>query len=364
MNLDMSNLGANGSTEAAFAQRDHSLFEYVIKTNQEIFRKGNAYKFSENERRKKAESVDWMGFRNRYFCAIVKPQYETTGYEIDPSGEKKLKLSSNIQAQNIAVGESIRFTSTIFAGPEKLDLLKQYNFGFEQIRKYYRFTLFDAMGKLVYSMMHGLHKVVPNWGACIIFISLLIYLVTFPLTIKSMSSMKKMQSLQPKMATLREKYKDNPQKMQKEIMEMYREYKVNPMGGCLPMLLQMPIFIGLYQALWRDVDFNGANFLWIKDLAAPDRLFLFSFNLPFFGNEFNILPFIMAIVMFFQQRLTSANMPAAADPSQESMQKMMKWFMPIFLGVIFYKFPSGLTLYFTMFYALSILSYKWKTGNA
>jgi len=123
-------------------------------------------------------------------------------------------------------------------------------------------------------------------------------------------------------------------------------------------LLQMPVFIGLYQVLWRDVSLKGAGFLWIKDLAAPDRLFLLPFKLPFIGNEFNLLPLIMVVVMAFQQKLTAKNM-VVTDPMQLQQQKMMSTIMPVFLGFIFYKFASGLTLYFTMFYFFSTFT-QWK----
>jgi len=170
-----------------------------------------------------------------------------------------------------------------------------------------------------------------------------------------------MQGLQPKMTEIREKHKNNPQKMNQEIMELYKKHNVNPFGGCLPMLLQMPIFIGLYQVLWRSVEFKGAEFLWIKDLSAPDRLFLFPFNLPIIGNEFNLLPIIMIFVMFIQQKLSSKNM-AISDPQQLAQQKMMMFFFPLFLGFIFYKFASGLTLYFTMFYLFSTYT-QWKISR-
>jgi YidC/Oxa1 family membrane protein insertase len=230
--------------------------------------------------------------------------------------------------------------------------------GFEKIKKYYRFGLFDGAAKIIASMMHWIHKFVPNWGLCILIISIVIYFSMYPLTMKGMLSMRRMQTLQPMVAQLKEKHKDNPQKMNKEMMQLYKEHKVNPLGGCLPMLLQMPVFIGLYQVLWRSVSFKGASFLWIKDLSEPDRLFLFPFSLPFLGNEFNILPVIMIVVMFAQQKLSTKNI-VVTDPTQLAQQKMMTTIMPVFIGVIFYKFASGLTLYFTMFYIFSTFT-QWK----
>ena len=174
--------------------------------------------------------------------------------------------------------------------------------------------------------------------------------------------MRKMQALQPKIAALKEKYKNDAQKVNAEVVEIYRREKINPLGGCLPFLAQMPIFIALYQALWRSYYFQGKSFLWIKDLSMPDRLFILPFQLPFLGNEFNILPILMAIVMFFQQKL-SAKSNVVTDEAQATQQKIMMIFFPIFIGFIFYKFASGLSLYFTMFYLFSTIT-QWKMAKA
>ena len=173
--------------------------------------------------------------------------------------------------------------------------------------------------------------------------------------------MKKMQGLQPQMKNLQEKYKNDPQKLNKEVVELYKKHGVNPFGGCLPLILQMPIFIGLYQVLWRSVDFKGAKFLWIKDLSAPDRLFILPFEIPGLSNEFNLLPVLMAIIMVFQQKLSAQSM-VISDPNQVMQQKMMIVMFPVFLGFIFYKFASGLSLYFTVFYLLSTLA-QWRMSK-
>jgi YidC/Oxa1 family membrane protein insertase len=154
--------------------------------------------------------------------------------------------------------------------------------------------------------------------------------------------MKQMQLVQPKVDRLRKEYKDNPQKLNKEMLELYKKHKVNPFGGCLPMLLQMPIFIALYQALMRAIELKNAKFLWIKDLSGPDRAFL----LPRTGIPVNILPILMAITMFFQQKLST---PSHASQDKEDtlyqQQKTMAIMMPVLFGVIFYNMPSALVLY-------------------
>jgi len=155
--------------------------------------------------------------------------------------------------------------------------------------------------------------------------------------------MNQMKKLQPHIQKLRDQHKDNPQKLQKETMELYKQYGVNPLGGCLPLLLQMPIFIALYQALIRSVELKGAHFLWIRDLAKPDAVHI-PFTLPFLGDHINILPILMLLMMVVQQKL-SQGATAAVTQEQASQQKMMMIVMPVFFGFLFYNMPSGLVLY-------------------
>jgi YidC/Oxa1 family membrane protein insertase len=154
-----------------------------------------------------------------------------------------------------------------------------------------------------------------------------------------------MKKIQPHLQKLKELHKDNPQKLNKETMELYKKYNINPLGGCLPLLLQFPIFIALYQGLIRSIDLKGAGFLWVKDLSAPDALFTLPFNIPFIGNEFNLLPVLMIGAMFFQQKISQGNMAGGVSSEQQQQQKMMMLFMPLIFGVFFYKMPSGLVLY-------------------
>ena len=360
--IEMSSLDKKNEKIDRLKARDKSLNEYVISSENGVHRKAGAFKFSAKEKKEELGQVLWSGFRNRYFCLLVKPQYETQGYSVDPVTDNSLDLKIKVKEVMLPSQGNVQFDSIIYAGPEKIDVLKDYGLGFEKVRKYYRFALFDGIAKIIASLMRTLYKVIPSWGICIMLISVIIYFSMYPLTMRGMLSMKKMQSLQPMIVKLKEKHKDSPQKMNKEMMELYKEHKVNPLGGCLPMLLQMPVFIGLYQVLWRSVSFKGAPFLWIKDLSQPDRLFIFPFSLPIMGNELNLLPLVMVVVMFFQQKLTAKNM-VVTDPSQAVQQKMMATIMPIFLGFIFYKFASGLTLYFTMFYFFSTFT-QWRMSKS
>lgn len=341
------------------ADRDKSLFEYSVALENNIFRKGSAFKFSSKEKKEGPGPVRWVGFRDRYFCVVVAPEFDLTRYNIEYLDPSRLAINLATNQFVLNSNDSIDFQSSIYIGPQSPALMNEEMRG---IISFSGFGLFDWTAKLFYRFMLALNKVVPNWGLCILLMSVVIYLAMYPLTAKGMSSMRRMQELQPKIAQIREQHKSNPQRMNKEIMEIYKENRINPFGGCLPFLLQMPVFIGLYQVLWRSVELKGASFLWIKDLAEPDRLFLLPFEIPFLGNEINILPVIMMVVMFFQQKFSSRNI-TTLDPAQATQQKLMGTILPIFLGVIFYKFASGLCLYFTVFYVLSTLT-QWKMSKA
>jgi YidC/Oxa1 family membrane protein insertase len=338
--------------------REQSIYEYTINAVSGILRKNNAYKFADKENKEANEKINWVGFRTQYACVIVKPLFETNGYKVQKIDDHSLDLSFKPAKSILAPGESAEFSGVIYIGPENSKTLKTYGYDFEKIKRFYRFWLFDAVAKLIYWLLHSFYQVIPNWGVCIIIISVIIYFSTYPLTRQSMLSMRKMQAFQPKINALREKYKNNAEKLNKEMITIYKENKINPLGGCLPVLLQMPVFIGLYQVLWRDSSFKGAGFLWINDLSLPDHLVKGIFGT---GMDLNILPILMAIIMFFQQRITSRNM-VFSTPEQETQQKMMANIMPPFLMVIFYQFASGLNLYFTMFYLFSLFT-QWKMSK-
>lgn len=360
--IDMSSMDNENLKKDATSVRSRSLLEYVGSADKKMHRKNNAFKFKSKELKKVDGNVDWTGFRTRYFCFFAKPLYDTAGYVIDPVGENKLNVQIISKELVLSPLESKDFEYVLFSGPEKLELLKSYDFGFELIKKYYKNGLLDGMAKLMNAILHLIYKIIPNWGVCIILMSIIVYFSMYPLTIRGMLSMRKMQSLQPEILKIKEKYKNDQQRSNLEVMELYKKYKINPLGGCLPMLLQMPVFIGLYQVLWRSVYFNGASFLWIKDLSQPDHLFKLPITLPIVNSEYlNILPVLMMIIMFFQQKLSAKNM-VLSDPAQQSQQKMMSIIMPLFLGFIFYTFASGLTLYFTMFYLFSSFT-QWKMSQ-
>ena len=188
------------------------------------------------------------------------------------------------------------------------------------------------------------HRISKNWGVAILLLGLFVNLILFPLTRKSYKSMHEMQVLQPKIQKLQEQHKGNSQKLQKEIMELYKKHKVNPMGGCLPLILQMPIFFALYQGLINFVQLRGSQFLWVRDLSMPENIPLPA-TLPLIGNSLNILPLLMVVVMFFQQKLSNRLTSASQTEEQKKQQKFMTVIMTVMFGFIFYSMPSGFVLY-------------------
>lgn len=369
INLDIDSFEIDISRLDNSNQGTKMLLEYSVSHNGEIDRKKNISKFGIKENRVVQDSINWIGFRDQYFCAIIKPDFESKEYYFKQINDNSAKLGFKTSELRIDPGTKKVISLLAYYGPQDKKALKIFDARFEKIINYsvggfYDWMAFkqtDSIAKLMMKLLEFLHRIIPNWGIAIILFAVCIYGITFPLTKKTMSSMKRLQEHQPELTKIRDKYKSNPQKMQKETMEYYKKYKINPLGGCLPMLLQMPIFISLYQLLWRTYEIKGANFLWIKDLSEPDRLFIFPYSFPYFGNEFNILPIVYGILMFFQQKL-QAKSSNIMDPVQAQTQKTMAKIFPIMLGILFYKFASGLTLYFTTYFMLTSFS-QWKMAQ-
>jgi len=281
-------------------------------------------------------NVKFVGLRDRYFCAIIQPEANNyTGFiqKINPQ-ESEIGLSAKDLV--IMPGQQVKQKFYIYLGPQDLRIINTLKSDWAVIMYY---GTFDFISHLLLQFLEFLYSLVHNWGWAIIILSVLIYFLLYPLSLKQMRSMKAMQALQPRIEELRKIYKDNPQRLNKEIMALYQEHKVNPVGGCLPLILQIPVFFALYQALIRSINLKGASFLWIKDLSGPDKLFSLSIS----GNkvDINILPILMAIGMFIQQKLSLAQ----ASASSQEQQKLMMIMFPVMFGFIFYNMPSGLVLY-------------------
>jgi YidC/Oxa1 family membrane protein insertase len=277
------------------------------------------------------QNVRWAAIDQKYFTvalfagstnntlSVNKIPFQTQEEEkkIEPVRQLLIGLTQPVSSGTCQL--------SFYAGPkERNELAKAYD-GFELLIDY---GFFSFIAQPLAQFMTFLYTYVGNYGLVIICLTILIKILFYPLTHKSYSSMKKMQDLQPHMNALREKYKKDTQKLNQEMMKLYKEKGVNPMGGCLPMLLQIPVFFALYQTLSQSIELRGAAFLWITDLSAPETLF------------FRPLVLMMGVSMFFQQSMT----PTAADNKQAQMFK----FMPILFTAMFWNFPSGLVLYWFM----------------
>lgn len=285
------------------------------------------------------DNIEFASLRDRYFCFIVHPLYANSKGVVAPAGDTKSVVKISLPGNSVDPGQAIELEYDLYAGPQDIQLINAANPRWTPVVHY---GPFDIISHTLLQIMGLFYKLVHNWGWSIILLSLSTYIILFPLSIKQMRSMKEMQKLQPHIEELRKTHKDNPQKMNREIMELYRTHKVNPLGGCLPILLQMPIFFALYPVLMRSAFLRGADFLWIRDLSLPDRIFTLPFSLPLLKDELNILPIVLALLMFVQQK---ASLQGAGNSAQAEQQKIMMIIMPIMFGFIFYHMPAGLVLY-------------------
>jgi YidC/Oxa1 family membrane protein insertase len=232
--------------------------------------------------------------------------------------------------ETLAPGTSKTVEAKLFVGPQEEKMLEALTPGLELLKDYGRLTI---LSKPLYWLLDQLHHVIQNWGWSIMALVLLLKIAFYWLNAKAYASMAKMKAVNPKIMEMRERLKDNPQQMQQEMMRIYREEKVNPMGGCFPIMIQIPVFIALYSVLLATVEMRNAPWLgWITDLSSPD---------PWY-----ILPVVMTLTTVLQ---TSLN-PAPPDP----MQAKMMWFMPLAFSVMFFFFPAGLVLYWITNNVLSI----------
>lgn len=300
-------------------------------------------------------NITWTAFQNRYFMSGLMPKAETEAslhYVIGSNGHLESQL---ILAETIIRPETKQsFSFQGYFGPKNIRILKTVGKNLDQVVD---FGWFSFIARPCLWIMNHTYQVIPNYGIAIIILTLLTKIALWPLGNKSYKSMGQMKKMQPLMADIRERYKNDKQRMNQELMSLYKTYKVNPLGGCLPMLLQIPIFFALYRMLYEAIELRHAPFFgWINDLSAPDRLFSFGFKIPFMEPPYGIpvLTLIMGGSMFLQQKMQ----PPMGDATQA---KMMLIFMPIFMTVIFINFSSGLVLYWLVSNILGILQQYYVT---
>jgi len=325
-------------------KQDERLLEFDIKSNNTVLREP-AFRLKQ-PRVYKGEFL-WVSSKNRYFCFAIKPSLKAKEVSLDKEDNDLIYLGLSDGELTLKPQEAIEVSYLVYIGPLRLSELKRYG-----LNEILNFGIFDPIGRLLLGLLGGFYRFTGNYGIAIILLTIFTSIALFPLSLKSIKSMKQMQVLQPQIEKLRKECKDNPHKLNKEIMELYKRHKVNPFGGCLPMLLQMPIFIALYQVISRSIELKGAGFLWAKDLSIPDRLKI-PFILPLIGDHINLFPILMIVAMFLQQKIAN---PMAK--TQDEQTRTLSVMMPIMFGVIFYNLPSALVLYWltnTVF--MSLLQY-------
>jgi membrane protein insertase, YidC/Oxa1 family, N-terminal domain len=287
--------------------------------------------------------VSWAGFVDNYFMTTVVPASGNAVTVTQQGSEKLARTVVSEGLQNIGSQEAKSYTSLLYFGPKKLKILEAVGYDLTQSVD---FGWFDFIGKPMLWLLNFFHQFSGNYGIAIIVLTVLIKAVFWPITQKGMKSMKNLQKLQPKIAKLRERYKGDPAKLNQEMMTLYKTYKANPLGGCLPILIQLPFFFALYQVLIAAIELRHAPFmLWINDLASPDRLWI-GFDIPYL-HGIPVLTLLMGASMYVQQKMT----PTAADP----MQMRIMQFLPIVFTIMFINFASGLVLYWFINNLLSIL---------
>jgi YidC/Oxa1 family membrane protein insertase len=306
----------------------------------------------------RGQPVDWVSAKNKFFTQILRPAEPVATMAVlatrDPAekGILPVDIAAALDFRPEVLGDAAThgMDYTYYIGPKKYSVLKDSGYHMEKVMEFetiggwsFMNWLMEPARKFLLHTMNLFKSVIPGgYGVAIILLTVLIRILFWPLTHKSTESMKRMQEIQPEIKALQEKYKKEPQRLQQETMKLYKEKKVNPMGGCLPMFVQIPVFFALFTVLRNAIELRYAGFLWIDDLSMAENLFAGS--VPFVGS-LNILPLLMSASMIWQQKLTS---PAtAATPEQQQQQKMMMVMMPIMMLFFFYKMPSGLVLYWT-----------------
>ena len=267
--------------------------------------------------------VDWAGYKTKYFLVSCSPP--------EYAGEVDVEKVDGYPAVSIRTDRPVK----IYLGPLEYKTLAGVKRGLENAI-YFGWSWIRPIAKLIYFFLTFLHRYISNYGVVIIIFTVLMAIIMSPLSILSFRSMRGMKEIQPKIQEIQKKYKKDPQKMNAEIMELYRKHGVNPFSGCLPMLIQMPVFFALFSVLNSTIELKGAPFIfWIKDLSLKD---------PYF-----VLPILMGITMFIQQKYFTPQQPGSEQ------QKSMTFIMPVVLTFIFASLPSGLTLYWFVYNVLSVI---------
>jgi len=299
-----------------------------------------------------------IGSKNKYFAAVILPDEPARGAELigERFGETDSQDLRHVFSAGLALPRPVQTDAfRLYLGPIEISRFKQYDADLYDMVDYgwdFFETVTRPLARFIFvPTFNFLATLLPNYGLVIIVFSILVKLVLYPLTKKSFTSMAKMRELQPRMEAIKAKYTDSPQKQQQAMMKMYKETGVNPIGGCLPMLLQYPIIIALWQFLPQAIELRQQGFLWAADLSAPDVLFSLPFDIPMYGDYVSGFTALMGMSMVVQMRLQ-------ASPSANPQAKMFMYLMPVMIFVIFNSLAAGLNLYYLCYNVLSAAQQK------
>ncbi len=317
----------------------------------------DADKAGETKKENPDGKTKWVSVQSKYFIAAIIAETESKGAYLQGyrnTDDEKLVFED----YTVALREELPFKQNevkgnfaLYVGPLDYDLLKDNGVGLERALDFGWEWLTRPFAEwLIVPVFNFLNQYISNYGIIIIIFAFLIKLVTYPLTAASTNSMKKMATLQPQLQAVQEKYKDDPAKLQSELGKIYKEAGVNPLSGCLPVLLQMPLLIAMYNVFSASIQLRQQSFLWADDLSAPDAVIHFPFSIPLYGDHIAVYPILMAISIYIQQRITPQQSGAMAD-----QMKIMTYIFPIMMLLFFNNLPAGLGLYYLMFNVFGLI---------
>ncbi len=354
----------------SFTQMKNSAYDYrrvyvdAFRNNGKL--KKSTVKFT-NGTYETTSQLQWMSVTSKYFTVVALPENNTISYKYmsKQSTDGDIAQSDSIFVSRPATSGSSEDVVYFYAGPQLKAYLNSYYSGMDNAWGLRNTNLDDAMEAgsmfswlevVLKWILNLLYKIIPNYGVGIILMTIIIKVLLWPLTKKSTASTAKMTALQPQLKELQEKYKDNPQKLNQETANLYKEAGASPLGGCLPMLIQFPILIAMYGLLNKHFELRGAMFIpgWISDLSVPETVATLGFNLPFLGNEIHVLPILYTASMIFSMKITQAQQGASAQQGK-GMTMFMTYVMPILFFFILYSAPSGLLLYWSVQNILSMV---------
>lgn len=299
----------------------------------------------------------WVALNNRYFAIISNPPqsettFETMTFSRPATNEYRndFHLANLVSKHTINAGSSVTDNYSIYMGPKVRGLFAQYYLEESYESIFQESFLGLNLRPLTYIldiMLNGLYNITKNYAWAIILFTLLFKIATYPLNHASYKSMRRMQLVNPKIERIREQYKDNPEKLNAEIMAIYKKEKINPLGGCLPMLLPFPLLIAFFYLMQSMVELRNTPFLWITDLSSPDKLFVFPAGIPILGGfNFNFFPILMAVTSYLSMKIQPSS-SAGTSGAAAAQMKMMTTIFPLLMLFMFYNFASGLALYWT-----------------